>query len=250
MYVMDTYITRNQRRTDRNGDSILSALSINPINYGDRTRFGNSLFVPVKGILEAMKPNYRPSMIALFWLTLAALACNFPGTEGAATDATATAGVFATQTAANLRKANAGNEALFMTQTAAIPTATPTPSQTPTVTPTRTPPPSATTDPNVPTVAGTPTQTSIAKETLKVGVEVIVRTGGEALRLRDVPGLVGKQLAQLPGDARLKIIGGPQAADGFLWWQVNVLTAPGGNATKTGWVSEQANNRQTIEVAK
>jgi hypothetical protein len=140
-----------------------------------------------------------PVLLTGLMFLLAALACNFPGTSGAAADIT------------------------------------------------HTPDPAAATN----TPSGPPTQTSIAKESLKVGVEAIVRTGGDVLRLRDNPTTSGRQVASLPGDSRVKIIGGPKAADGFLWWQVNVLTSSAsGAAGKTGWVSEQAAGRQTIEVAR
>jgi hypothetical protein len=188
-----------------------------------------------------------PVLLTGLMFLLAALACNFPGTSGAAADITQTVAALASITAAKVSTSGAGNDILFQTQTAAVPTATPQPSATNTEPPTDTPDPAAATN----TPSGPPTQTSIAKESLKVGVEAIVRTGGDVLRLRDNPTTSGRQVASLPGDSRVKIIGGPKAADGFLWWQVNVLTSSAsGAAGKTGWVSEQAAGRQTIEVAR
>jgi hypothetical protein len=180
-------------------------------------------------------------------LMFAALACNFPGSGSAQLEVTQTLNALATITAAKVSTAGAGNDILFMTQTAAVPSATPPPTLTPTDPPTNTPEPGKATN----TPSGPPTQTSIAQETLKVGVEAIVRTGGDVLRLRDNPTTKGTILASLPGDSRVKIVGGPKDADGFLWWQVNVLTSSAsGAAGKTGWVSEQAAGKQTIEVAK
>lgn len=182
-----------------------------------------------------------------FMLVLAALACNFPGTTGAQLEITQTAAAIASLTAVKFSTSSAGNDVLFMTQTAAVPSVTPTPTATATEPPTNTPDPASFTN----TPSGPPTQTSIAKETLKVGVEAIVRTGTDVLRLRDAPTTKGTQLAALPGDSRVKIVGGPKDADGFLWWEVNVLTSSAsGAAGKTGWVSEQAASKQTIEVAR
>jgi hypothetical protein len=186
-------------------------------------------------------------LLSGFMLVLAALACNFPGSSSAQVDITQTLNAAATITAAKVSTSGAGNDILFQTQTAAVPSATPTATATLTPKPTDTPEPGKATN----TPSGPPTQTSIANETLKVGVEAIVRTGGDVLRLRDNPTIKGAVLASLPGDSRIKIIGGPKDADGFLWWQVNVLTSSAsGAAGKTGWVSEQAANKQTIEVAK
>ncbi len=193
----------------------------------------------------------RPRLV-LFASTLlfAALACNFPGSQGATVEITKTFEAISSETAVSLSTSSAGNAILFQTQTAAVPTATATdipPSETPTLAP------SSTTEPGKPTntPAGPPTQTSIAKETLKVGIEAIVRSGTTALNLRDNPGVAGKSLAMLNGDTRVKIVDGPKAADGFLWWKVTVLTGASGTAGKTGWCSEQSgNNVQTLEAAK
>jgi hypothetical protein len=186
-----------------------------------------------------MKPIFSPLLILCGFSLIAVLACNFPTANAPQPEITLTAQTILTQTAVRVSTASAGNEALFATQTAAVP-------PTPTVFEVATAlPPTATTLP--PTGQGQPTQTSIANNTLKVGVEVVVRSTGAGLRLREVPGLNGKLIIELRAETPLKITGGPQATDGVLWWEVNVLGTSSA-AGKSGWVSEFADNRQTIEV--
>jgi hypothetical protein len=180
-------------------------------------------------------------------LALAALACNFPGSGAAQLEVTKTLLALATQTEVAGSTLQAGNNILFMTQTAAI-----RPSITPTVQVTNTATATATTKAGDPTQtpAGSPTQTSIANETLKVGIEALISTGDVPLNMRSDPGSKGSVVARLPGDTRVSITGGPVAADGVLWWQVTVLTTSGDAAKKSGWCAEQASGRQTLVAAK
>jgi len=70
------------------------------------------------------------------------------------------------------------------------------------------------------------------------------------LNLRDTAGKNGKVIAQMPSDTRVKIIDGPQAADGSLWWNVQVLTSGSTTAIgKTGWCSEFDGKLQTLTAA-
>ncbi|MAS33632.1 MAG: hypothetical protein CL610_06485 [Anaerolineaceae bacterium] len=71
-----------------------------------------------------------------------------------------------------------------------------------------------------------------------VGAEVIV-AGPDALRLRSEAGTGGGQrtiIASLRANTRMRVIGGPQCASGYTWWQVEVL-----NNSRRGWVAEGDN---------
>ena len=71
--------------------------------------------------------------------------------------------------------------------------------------------------PILPTVAFIPTPVP-----LTVGVSVEVSgVGNQELNIRNVPGLTAsKILFRSPEGSLFEIIGGPQEADGFSWWQV------------------------------
>ena len=100
------------------------------------------------------------------------------------------------------------------------PTSTPTPAHTPTpapavqalyltLTPTVTPTP----------VPPTPTPTPYPGE-IVVGkpARVIARTG---LNLREAPAPQARRLGNLPPNAVVTVVAGPQPGDGYLWWQVD-----------------------------
>jgi hypothetical protein len=97
----------------------------------------------------------------------------------------------------------------------------------------------------------TPTQTSVALGALKVGVEALVSTTANSiLNLRDTPTLKGNTIARMPSDTRVKIVDGPQAADGYLWWKVTVLSSSSTSAiSQTGWCSEFDGKVQTLTAA-
>ncbi len=186
--------------------------------------------------------------LALATLAVAALACTLPGaaqldaptlTAQANRDATSTVDAAATTTAQL--------NAIALTQTALVPTATLTPSATLTLAPSATGGAA-----NPASVSGTATQTSIANGTLKVGVEAFVRTTKNGvLNMRDKAGKAGTQLAQIPGDSRVRITDGPQAADGLLWWKVQILTSASASLVgKMGWCAESDGTVQTLEAAK
>ncbi len=203
------------------------------------------------------------TLLSLCMLAAAALACNLPGIAKQ-TDVTETALANATQTAVMEATTSALQTSLLLTQTALIPTATSTATDIPSATAASTvnaaaavtgqatgaATTNATGAPNK--AGGTPTQTSIANGSLKVGVEATVNTaGGAPLNMRDNPGLKGNLITRLPSDSRVKIVDGPQTADGFLWWKVNVLTSSvTGAIGKTGWCAELAAGAQTLVAAK
>ncbi len=44
--------------------------------------------------------------------------------------------------------------------------------------------------------------------------------GAQKLRLRASPGLSQETLTALADDTKLKVLEGPQVADGYVWWRV------------------------------
>lgn len=206
-------------------------------------------------------------LLSISAFALATLACNLPGVSQQP-EVTQTFVANVTLTANYNLTLAAQQTSLSLTQTAAVPTPTSAATDTPTAAPTSASTNiAAATSQAASTVAattnatanatskvaagGTPTQTSIANDTLKVGVEALVRvTGGVPLNIRDTPGKKGKIIARAPADTRVKIVDGPQAADGVLWWQITVLTSSSSDALdKTGWCAEFAES-QTLEAAK
>jgi hypothetical protein len=68
--------------------------------------------------------------------------------------------------------------------------------------------------------------------TITTNQEVIVsNTGGVGLRLRNSPSISGTQIAGMPENTRLTIIGGPVLADGYQWWNVTGQFGTGWSAT-------------------
>lgn len=105
----------------------------------------------------------------------------------------------------------------------ATPTKSPTPWPTVTVgivvVPTRTPEPVAT-----PTTAK-PTEVSVGA-TVKV-----TGTGGAGLRLRQKPGTGSVVLKAVPDGTQLTVVGGPEQASNYTWWQVK------DSSGMTGWAA-------------
>ncbi|MBC7233391.1 MAG: SH3 domain-containing protein [Chloroflexi bacterium] len=76
-----------------------------------------------------------------------------------------------------------------------------------------------------PTLTVTPTALSTATPTpqpllMPGGQAVVQGTGAQQLRLRAGPGLDKEMLGTLPDDTRLKVLDGPETADGYKWWKV------------------------------
>ncbi|MCX6017994.1 MAG: hypothetical protein NTZ50_05715 [Chloroflexi bacterium] len=92
------------------------------------------------------------------------------------------------------------------------------PTTTPYVVPTDTPPP--------PTTAADAGNTDNAgntgnASTIVVGSKVRVsETGGTGLNFRDQPTIAGKLMRKLPEGGVFEVVGGPQEADGYIWWRL------------------------------
>jgi uncharacterized protein YgiM (DUF1202 family) len=65
-------------------------------------------------------------------------------------------------------------------------------------------------------------------EVFSAGSVLIVNT--DVLSLRDAPGLAGGPIASLPGATEVTVVSGPEAADGYSWYEVE--TSAG-----TGWLA-------------
>jgi type V secretory pathway adhesin AidA len=101
------------------------------------------------------------------------------------------------------------------------------PTATPTALPTFTPIPTVT-----PTATLTPTATPTPQPQIAPGGQVVVQgTAGQKLRVRTAPGLTHEVVAALDDGTKLKVLEGPQMADGYTWWRVQ--TAEG----VVGWVA-------------
>jgi len=72
------------------------------------------------------------------------------------------------------------------------------------------------------------------------GVAIINTTGGDRLNMRASPALTGEIIARVESGARVVIVDGPRASDGFVWWQVRLTTG------LTGWVVERADDVDTL----
>ncbi len=106
------------------------------------------------------------------------------------------------------------------TTVAATPTPTPAPA---TPTPTPTPPP--------PTPTPTPEP---VQDVLRVGGVATVNAEA-GLRVRSGPGTNYDPVTTLPAGTVVDIIGGPERADTYTWWQIRFTTADGG--VGEGWVA-------------
>lgn len=92
----------------------------------------------------------------------------------------------------------------------------------PTPTPTATLVPTATALPTLtPTDTPVPTATATPVPVIMTGGQVIVKgTEGQQLRLRAGPALTQETLRIVEEGTVLKVLEGPEAADGFKWWKV------------------------------
>ncbi len=107
----------------------------------------------------------------------------------------------------------------------------------PTPTYTFTPPPTLTPSPTTaPAASLTPTPFSCPgapEPRLEVGGRGRVTfTSGLPVRIRATPGLGGAFVANMAEGTEFDVIGGPECADGFVWWQVRTPTGI------TGWSAE------------
>ena len=105
-----------------------------------------------------------------------------------------------------------------------VPTAVP-PSPTP-APPTPTPEPSPTSEPATPTPA--------TLDVLRVGGVATVNADA-GLRVRSGPGTNYDPVTTLPPGTVVDVIGGPERADSFTWWQIRFALADGGQGE--GWVA-------------
>jgi hypothetical protein len=105
--------------------------------------------------------------------------------------------------------------------------AKPTSTATPTPLPTATPLPTLTL---TPTLAPTATPTP-APQIATGGTVVVQGTGGEKLRMRAAPGISFDLVASLDDGTRLKVLEGPQTADGYTWWRLQT------SAGTVGWAA-------------
>ncbi len=110
------------------------------------------------------------------------------------------------------------------------PTATPTEAPAPTPTPE---PPTATPEPTVAVIEETSTPAP-GVVVLRVGGQAIVNAGG-GLRVRGGPGTSFEAVTTLAPGVVVKIIGGPERADSYTWWQIQFTGADG--STGEGWVA-------------
>lgn len=80
--------------------------------------------------------------------------------------------------------------------------------------------------------AGDPLPPPSSGPKFEAGDVVTVFGTGNGLNIRATPGLSGAKLATVPDGTQLTVVGGPQAADGLTWWQVQ-------GSAGTGWAAEQ-----------
>lgn len=97
---------------------------------------------------------------------------------------------------------------------ATTPTAVVPPTATPYVAPTDTPAPA----PTAAAAAGDPTMIGVG------GKARVVNTGGAGVNFRDQPTISGRLLRKLPEGNVYEVVGGPQDADGYVWWQLRDST--------------------------
>lgn len=107
------------------------------------------------------------------------------------------------------------------------------PAPVPTATPTALPP----TPTLVPTITSTPTPAATPTATpppqLAVGGKAVVQgTSGQKLHVRASPGTTQQVIIDLDDGAKLQILEGPQAADGYTWWKVQT------EDSHVGWAAD------------
>jgi hypothetical protein len=66
-----------------------------------------------------------------------------------------------------------------------------------------------------------PTAGRAAPAAFAVGQPVVTQGAGHLVNLREGPGLSSPVRAALPSGTTLTVIGGPQAADGTTWWELD-----------------------------
>jgi len=115
------------------------------------------------------------------------------------------------------------------------PVATPTPAVVATLRPLATPTPAATTAATVSVVTPVPTPTPAPKvAAISVGQTVLIGgTDEEGIRFRSGPGLDYVTLVVLEEGTKLKALEGPQEADGFVWWRLEMEDGT------IGWAAEE-----------
>lgn len=97
-----------------------------------------------------------------------------------------------------------------------------------------------------PTITATATTVPTATRTLPTptpdpstlhtgGLAVVTNLGEAPLRTRDTPGITGTVHIYLREGDVVEIVGGPVAADGYVWWQVQ-------GDEGTGWCAESSDN--------
>lgn len=87
--------------------------------------------------------------------------------------------------------------------------------------PTPTPRPTWTPSPRPSPTPMEPTPTPTLPAAVQVGIFVRVTGAGEqGLSFRKAPGLQAERIRFLPEGAIMRVIGGPQEADGLTWWQL------------------------------
>jgi hypothetical protein len=85
---------------------------------------------------------------------------------------------------------------------------------------------------SMPTPAPSATMTSTVVPVVKPGVSVVVSgTGAQQLRVRSGPGLTYATLSTMADGSRLRVLDGPEAADGYQWWKVQAEDG------QEGWVA-------------
>jgi uncharacterized protein YgiM (DUF1202 family)/predicted secreted protein len=125
---------------------------------------------------------------------------------------------------------------LYLARVTPTPTRTPTPGAAATFTPTRTPTPGATATPTrtpTPGASTTPTRTPTRTPTAAtIGGLTVGGTAQVATRVnfRSAPSTSGTLIATLDVGTVVSIVGGPTTADGFVWYQVQVI------GRGTGWL--------------
>jgi uncharacterized protein YraI len=86
--------------------------------------------------------------------------------------------------------------------------------------------------------SGNPTCSGAAAVQLTIGGSGRV-TPGVPNKMRDAPSLSAVQVGTIPGEAIFIVVGGPQCADGYEWWQINYNGLVGWTASGTSselWV--------------
>jgi hypothetical protein len=72
-----------------------------------------------------------------------------------------------------------------------------------------------------------------------IGGQAVVTTGGDSLNLRKDPNRASPVLRILKPGAVVTILAGPQAGEGFRWWQVRA-----NDDNSVGWVVDQVTDEK------